>query len=107
MVLTAYSDMDVVLRAINEGLASRYIIKPWVRPMLHEVLTWGCDMHQMKVQVQDLQLKLVEGERLSTMGTLLASVAHDIKNPLGYVGAYVETLGDAVESLQKWVSAMR
>ena len=107
MVLTAYSDIEVVLQAINAGLASRYIIKPWVRPMLHEILTWGVDIHRMRVQIEEMQLKLVEGERLSTMGTLLASVAHDIKNPLGYVGAYVETLGDAVESLQKWVSAMR
>ena len=107
MVLTAYSDIEVVLQAINAGLASRYIIKPWVRPMLHEILTWGVDIHRMRVQIEEMQLKLVEGERLSTMGTLLASVAHDIKNPLGYVGAYVETLGDAVESLQKWVAAMR
>lgn len=107
MVLTAYSDIEVVLRAINEGLASRYIIKPWVRPMLQEILTWGVDMNRMKTQLEEMQIKLVEGERLSTMGTLLASVAHDIKNPLGYVGAYVETLGDAVEALQKWVAAMR
>jgi len=107
MVLTAYSDIEVVLQAINAGLASRYIIKPWVRPMLHEILNWGVDIHRMRVQIEEMQLKLVEGERLSTMGTLLASVAHDIKNPLGYVGAYVETLGDAVESLQKWVTAMR
>ena len=31
MVITAYSDVEPILRAINEGLVARYIIKPWVR----------------------------------------------------------------------------
>ena len=34
MVVTAYSDIDPILRAINEGLVARYIIKPWVRTEL-------------------------------------------------------------------------
>src|SRR4051794_28411783 len=29
MVVTAYADVDPILRAINEGLVARYIIKPW------------------------------------------------------------------------------
>ena len=31
MVVTAYSDVDPILRAINEGLVARYIVKPWHR----------------------------------------------------------------------------
>ena len=31
MVMTAYSDIEPILRAINEGLVARYIVKPWVR----------------------------------------------------------------------------
>jgi two-component system NtrC family sensor kinase len=97
MVLTAYSELEIVLRAINEGLASRYILKPWLRPMLHEVLTWAMEM----------QLKLIEVERLSTIGTLMASIAHDIKNPIGYISAYVETLDQCVGAFNGWVSALR
>ncbi len=107
MILTAYSDLEVVLRAINEGLASRYIIKPWVRPILHEILTWGCDMHAMRSQVEELQLKLVTGERLATMGTLLAGVSHELRNPMSYLTANISTLGDATESLRTWVASLR
>src|SRR5688572_14277286 len=29
MILTAYSDLDPILKAVNDGLVARYIIKPW------------------------------------------------------------------------------
>ena len=41
MVMTAYSDIEPILRAINEGLVARYIIKPWVREELVQVLRWA------------------------------------------------------------------
>jgi len=31
IVLTAFSDVEPMLRAINEGLVARYIVKPWDR----------------------------------------------------------------------------
>ncbi len=31
MVVTAYADVEPILRAINEGLVARYIVKPWIR----------------------------------------------------------------------------
>src|SRR5512132_3409866 len=34
MVVTAYADVDPILRAINEGLVARYIVKPWQRTEL-------------------------------------------------------------------------
>ncbi|HUB07762.1 MAG TPA: ATP-binding protein [Myxococcales bacterium] len=107
MVLTAYSEMEVVLKAINEGLSSRYILKPWSRPMLQEVLTWGLDVYRFQGKVQELQVRLIEQERLSTIGTLMASVTHDIRNPLAYLCAYGESLGISVAAMQDWVAALR
>ena len=43
MVVTAYSDVDPILRAINEGLVSRYLLKPWSHTELVQVLRWGCE----------------------------------------------------------------
>jgi two-component system, NtrC family, sensor kinase len=107
MVLTAYSEVETVLKTINEGLTSRYILKPWSRPMLQEVLSSGLEVYRFQTQVQKLQLKLMESERLSTMGTLLASVTHDIRNPLSYLCAYADTLGQTVETFQSWVGALK
>jgi signal transduction histidine kinase len=106
MVLTAYSEVETVLKTINEGLTSRYILKPWARPMLQEVLAWGLDIHRFQTQVQALQLKLMESERLSTVGTLLASITHDMRNPLAYSTSNAESLGGAVKAMQEWISAV-
>lgn len=43
MVVTAYADVDPILRAINEGLVARYIIKPWIRAELVQVLRWAIE----------------------------------------------------------------
>ncbi|MHB8420058.1 MAG: sensor histidine kinase [Myxococcales bacterium] len=107
MVLTAYSEIEVVLEAINQGLASRYILKPWAKAMLQEVLVAGLDVHRFQAQVAALQLRLIEQERFSTIGTLLANVTHDIRNPLSYLCAYAETLGGALGNIQAWVAAVQ
>ena len=44
MVITAYSDVDPILRAINEGLVARYIVKPWNRDELRQVLRWATEV---------------------------------------------------------------
>src|SRR4051812_47722945 len=43
VVVTAYADVDPILRAINEGLVARYIIKPWIRAELVQVLRWATE----------------------------------------------------------------
>jgi C4-dicarboxylate-specific signal transduction histidine kinase len=75
--------------------------------MLHEILTWALDVYRMQSQIQEMQLKLIEVERLSTIGTLMASIAHDIKNPIGYISAYVETLDQCTHAFSDWVTALR
>ncbi len=107
MVLTAYSDAAIVIKALNEGLTTRYILKPWQRAALREALGWGLEVHQFQCQIHDLQLRLVESERLSTLGTLLASITHDIRNPIGYIAAYVETLRETQSALEAWIAALR
>ncbi len=107
MVLTAYSDFEVVMRALNEGLTSRYILKPWSREVLREILTWGQDVYQFQSQAEELQLRLLDSERLSTLGTLVASIAHDLRNPLSYLKIYVESLDRTVAAFDGLVSALR
>ena len=46
-----------------------------------------------------LQAKLTQSDRLATVGTLAASVAHEINNPLTYVMHYIERLRRELETL--------
>ncbi|WP_455382853.1 [Fe-Fe] hydrogenase large subunit C-terminal domain-containing protein, partial [Salinispira pacifica] len=55
---------------------------------------------KLEVTIQDLkdnQLKLIQAEKLASMGQMAAGIAHEINNPLGVVLMYAHLLKDAVD----------
>lgn len=56
-------------------------------------------------QLQAAELRLVQGEKMRSLGTLVAGVAHEINNPVAFISANVEHLGDYFDRLQKWAIA--
>ncbi len=82
IVLTAYSDIDPILRAINEGLVARYIIKPWQREEVVQVLRWGVEAWNFGKDAVELQRRLIETERLATIGRFASMFVHDLRTPL-------------------------
>jgi signal transduction histidine kinase len=82
IVVTAYADIDPILRAINEGLVARYIIKPWIHAELVQVLRWATEAWTFGRDSAALHRRLLETERLATLGTMAGAIAHDINQPL-------------------------
>jgi two-component system response regulator PhcR len=82
MVVTAYADVDPILRAINEGLVARYIIKPWIRAELVQVLRWAIEAWTFSRDSMALHRRLMETERLATLGSIAGMLVHDLKQPL-------------------------
>ena len=103
MVVTAYSDIDPILRAINEGLVARYIVKPWVRAELIQVLRWGVEAYRFGRESKALQRRLLETERLATLGSVAGHFVHDLKQPL--MSLFVNI--DQLEELAKLAPALR
>jgi signal transduction histidine kinase len=92
MVVTAYSDIDPILRAINEGLVARYIIKPWVRAELLQVLRWAVEAYAFGRDSAALHHRLLETERLASLGGMVGMMVHDLKQPLMSLLVNVEHL---------------
>jgi len=92
MVVTAYADVDPILRAINEGLVARYIIKPWIRAELVQVLRWAIEAWTFSRDSAALQRRLLETERLVTLGSIAGMLVHDLKQPLMSLLVNVEHL---------------
>ena len=82
MVITAYSDIEPILRAINEGLVARYVVKPWQLDELTLLLRWAIEAWTFGKESAALQRRLLETERLATLGSVAGAVVHDLNQPL-------------------------
>jgi two-component system, NtrC family, sensor kinase len=82
MVATAYADIDPIVRSINEGLVSRYILKPWQNEEVVRCLRWGIEAWWFGRDAEELKRRLIETERLATLGTFSAMFSHDVRTPL-------------------------
>jgi len=92
MVVTAYADVEPILRAINEGLVARYIVKPWIRTELVQVLRWAIEAWTFSRDSAALHRRLLETERLATLGSIAGMLVHDLKQPLMSLLVNVEHL---------------
>lgn len=51
--------------------------------------------------LKNTQLQLLQSEKLASIGSLAAGVAHEINNPIGFVGSNIQILGDYIKSFVK------
>jgi signal transduction histidine kinase len=82
IVLTAFSDIEPMLRAINEGLVARYLVKPWVREEMIQLLRWSLETWSAGKNNPELQRRLIETERFATIGKFASMFVHDLRAPL-------------------------
>lgn len=54
-----------------------------------------------------LQARLLQAERLASMGTLAAGVGHEINNPLGYLMLNLESISSLVQGAGDWSPGMQ
>lgn len=68
MILTGFSDVDAIIRAINSGRVYRYITKPWDEQEMRMVLKGAQELVQLRRRqaqlVQELQARVAEQERI-------------------------------------------
>lgn len=98
IVVTAYADIDPILRAINEGLVARYILKPWVRAELIQVLRWAIEGYALGRDSAEIHRRLLETERLATLGSISALLVHDLRQPLVAIVGNIDLL-DSLSTL--------
>ena len=61
--------------------------------------------HEIEVQLDEATQRLVQSEKLASLGELAAGVAHEINNPVGYVSSNLGTLQKYVDIYEKVLDA--
>ncbi len=103
MVLTAYSDVDPIVSAVNQGSVYRFFLKPWNPHEMRAAVADGLWLYQSRAALERLvqlqverktelsetlerlkrtQDQLVASERMSTLGRLTSGITHNIRNSL-------------------------
>jgi signal transduction histidine kinase len=98
MVITAFSDIDPILRAINEGLVARYILKPFDRDEVMQVLRWATELWSFGQVSAEALRRILQTERLASLGGLAALYVHDLRTPMSSVNVMLDELRIIAES---------
>jgi signal transduction histidine kinase len=122
ILVTGYSDTDSAIWATNLGVF-RYVLKPLDLDTLRVDIHRALEANSLRTSIRDANLELeransdlreaivgmdeserrrMRAERLATVGSLAAGVAHEINNPLGLLSMIipytVNELGSLLES---------
>ena len=60
VILTGYSDVDVIIKAINDGGIYRFILKPWEASEMAQTLKSGLELQRIQTQNKNLLHELSE-----------------------------------------------
>jgi len=63
VIITAYEDPIPMLDALNDGLAARYLVKPWAREEVESVVNGCIEMWRLYTERGALQSRLAEIEK--------------------------------------------
>ena len=85
MIITAYSDLDIAMNAINLGHVHRYILKPWRPDELLMLIQSNIELFKKNIFLKELQAKMVDTSRLALLGTMATGFTHQINSPVSFL----------------------
>ncbi len=101
IILTGYSDIEVLMKAINECGIFRYLTKPWNETEMNMTINQAIDTYNLRKENGELIKKLTDAnatleekvlERTKKIENLISTVAHDLRSPLNQVKALVSLI---------------
>ena len=103
IIITGFTDVQALIDAINTGRVYRYITKPWDEQELYVTLKRAIESYELKQNnerllvdlqrkheelersyqhLQEAQDKLIQSEKLASIGRLASRIAHELRNPI-------------------------
>jgi two-component system, probable response regulator PhcQ len=97
MLVTAYSDMDAAIAAVNSGSIYKYVTKPWDPPQFELTLRQSLEFFMVQAERDQLLLEkmsvlrnMMIADRIVSLGLLAAGLSHHIRNSLVAVKTFLD-----------------
>ena len=95
-------EVDVLEPTVERALERRDLILN-TRRYKFDLETKNIELVRRTEQLERLQAQIVQHEKMASLGQLAAGVAHELNNPVGFVSANMEMLGEYVTDLIRLV----
>ena len=76
-----------------------------IRAIVGELIKANRDLKELNSKLSDAQSKLIQSEKLASIGQLAAGVAHEINNPIGFVTSNLASLKTYARQLLSLIDA--
>ncbi len=97
ILVTAYSDIDATIAAVNSGAIYKYISKPWNPPELEIIIRQSLELFMVTAERDELLREkmsvlrnIVLADRVVNLGLLAAGLSHHIRNSMVAVKTFLE-----------------
>lgn len=119
IIMTGQGSIASAIEAMRAG-AFDYILKPFKLSAILPVLTRALSVRRMRLEnlalqnglrqrtieleaaneeLKAAQVRLLQSEKMASLGQLVAGIAHEVNNPLAFVTSSVQTIGENVEKI--------
>jgi two-component system probable response regulator PhcQ len=97
ILVTAFTDMDAAIKAVNSGAIYKYVSKPWDPAQLELTLRQGLEFFMVQAERDQLLREkmsvlrnMMIADRIVSLGLLAAGLSHHIRNSMVAVKTFLE-----------------
>ena len=114
ILVTAYTDMDAAVAAVNTGSIYKFIMKPWDPPQLDNNLRRALEFFLVQRERDQLlkeKLSVIHNmmiaDRIVSLGLLAQGLSHHIRNPLQAVKTFLDLAPTKLEEEKLQINGLR
>ena len=114
VLVTAYSDLETAIEAVNTGAIYKYVTKPWDIPQLEVTLKRGLEFFMVQGERDQLMREKISAlhsvmmtDRILSLGILAAGLGHHIRNSMVAVKTFLDLTPKRMEEEQVDLNSLR